>query len=868
RLQAIETITENSLRLRQEEDEIAQSKTTRRSLEEKRSQALASLINEEGRVTALKDTYESIRSDLERSREDLFEVRYEITRRKNHIDHLEQTCSDCRRRLEQNREESRGENRQLEELKRENIDISAELEMQSRQKSVLEEDRDVLQNKISETEKESRENALTISALKEKQTRLESQLESLQNLHDTFEGYSEGVRSIMAKKAAVEKSPDGIEGVVADIIETEPSLERAVEAILGEKLQFMLVKNQNEGIEAIQYLKTEALGRGTFVPMNNAKLSLFEGQPTSASFVGATPLMEKMRVREGCEPLIRYLLGDVFLVDDLSQALALWKTDTLNHTFVTVGGDIVDPLGIITGGANSGDGNGLLGKRREIEELKEKVASATDQWQFFLNKQNEIDRLLEDNRNSLISVQEQLVQLKLSLQNRERDLHQNQEGISRVERKIEFLLLENEKVTGELAELEEDLRTSRCELEDLEIRESELGKTFSSLQEKENDHREKIESQEKQFHQCKIDSMEIQARISSLTSAIELREKALENGRNEIFRCDRICQESEKETEALKISIARAHERLNSMSREYQEYQDKVNHLETALSEERDSLLEEEGILKATQQSLNDLQPLIQEIDHELNVLLSQKRYLEEKIGSKYHLSLKDAAEQGSPEDHHGEDEGDQLERLEQIRDRMMEEINFNAQKEYEEQIEKYQFYQSQSEDLRQSLDSLQEAIQKINRTSRERFRNTFHQVNENFKKLLPLVFEGGQGELRLTDEHDLLETGVEIMVRPIGKQLKNINLLSGGEKALSALTLLFSLYLFKPSPFCLLDEVDSPLDDANIGRFITILKEFSSNSQFIIITHNKNTMEIADNLYGITMEEPGVSKIVSVSLN
>jgi chromosome segregation protein len=229
---------------------------------------------------------------------------------------------------------------------------------------------------------------------------------------------------------------------------------------------------------------------------------------------------------------------------------------------------------------------------------------------------------------------------------------------------------------------------------------------------------------------------------------------------------------------------------------------------------------------------------------------------------------LKEIANQYSADDYPVEETQNKLEKLEHAQEKMMEGINFNAEREYEEQVEKHQFYQSQAEDLSTALDSLQEAIQKINRTSRERFRDTFYKVNENFKEILPLVFIGGKGELKLTDENDLLETGVEILVQPAGKSLRHIGLLSGGEKALSALSLLFALYLIRPAPFCLLDEVDSPLDEANVDRFIAILRQFAPNSQFIVITHNKKTMEIADTLFGITMEEPGVSNVVSVRLN
>jgi chromosome segregation protein len=195
-------------------------------------------------------------------------------------------------------------------------------------------------------------------------------------------------------------------------------------------------------------------------------------------------------------------------------------------------------------------------------------------------------------------------------------------------------------------------------------------------------------------------------------------------------------------------------------------------------------------------------------------------------------------------------------------------EVNLTAIDEYQEMEERHQFLVAQQDDLQRSLDGLQAAIAKINRTTRRRFRETFDLVNTHFREVFPRLFNGGQAEVRLTDEEDLLETGIEIVVQPPGKKLQNVSLLSGGEKALTAVSLIFAIFLIKPSPFCLLDEVDAPLDDANIGRFNDMVAEMSALSQFIIITHNKRTMEIADTLYGITMEEPGVSKLVSVRMS
>jgi chromosome segregation protein len=197
-----------------------------------------------------------------------------------------------------------------------------------------------------------------------------------------------------------------------------------------------------------------------------------------------------------------------------------------------------------------------------------------------------------------------------------------------------------------------------------------------------------------------------------------------------------------------------------------------------------------------------------------------------------------------------------------------MGEVNLMAIEEYRQMEERFSFLSSQKDDLEESMNALQKAIQRINRTTRKRFLETFELVNEKFKSVFPRLFCGGHAELRLTDEEDLLSTGLEIVVQPPGKKLQNVSLLSGGEKALTAVALIFSIFLIKPSPFCLLDEVDAPLDDANIGRFNEMVREMSHGSQFIIITHNRATMAVADTLYGVTMEEPGVSKLVSVRLN
>jgi chromosome segregation protein len=276
---------------------------------------------------------------------------------------------------------------------------------------------------------------------------------------------------------------------------------------------------------------------------------------------------------------------------------------------------------------------------------------------------------------------------------------------------------------------------------------------------------------------------------------------------------------------------------------------------------------EEEGNLRSLRTGCEEARKQSTEHSLKLSELTMQLKHLEESLMERFRVEIADIIPvYGAVSCDETVKRGRQAE-LQRFIDEMGE-VNLMAIDEYRQLEDRYGFLSSQRDDLEESLKALQQAIQRINRTTRKRFLETFQLVNVKFREIFPRLFCGGSAELRLTDENDLLETGIDIVVQPPGKKLQNVTLLSGGEKALTAVALIFAIFLIKPSPFCLLDEVDAPLDDANIGRFNEIVREMSVASQFIVITHNKTTMAVADTLFGVTMEEPGVSKIVSVKLN
>jgi chromosome segregation protein len=278
-------------------------------------------------------------------------------------------------------------------------------------------------------------------------------------------------------------------------------------------------------------------------------------------------------------------------------------------------------------------------------------------------------------------------------------------------------------------------------------------------------------------------------------------------------------------------------------------------------------LQEADSLLKGLRNDATSLRDLLNVRTLRLSEVSMKLSHLEETLRDKYRMEISEALSSYAAVEC---DEAERAARQAELQKAVEEmgEVNLMAIEEFKQMEERFSFLTAQKEDLEESMNALQKAIQRINRTTRKRFLETFNLVNEKFQQIFPRLFCGGQAELRLTDEEDLLTTGLDIIVQPPGKKLQNVSLLSGGEKALTAVALIFSIFLIKPSPFCLLDEVDAPLDDANIGRFNDMVREMSANSQFIIITHNRATMAVADTLYGVTMEEPGCSKLVSVRLN
>ena len=697
-----------------------------------------------------------------------------------------------------------------------------------------------------------------------------SRLKSLLELEKNFEGYDDGVRSILKAKKDEGRQDNGIFGVVAELIDTSPRYELAVSAALGEKLQYVVVKSQEEGVEAINYLKVQSAGRSTFIPMEIRETATEDFTYQQEGVVG--PLLEHIQIKEGYQKIAHYLLGDVVLVNSLQDALVLWKGNGHNKTLVTLEGEVVDPVGVVSGGTAGIRGKILLEKKREIKELYADIAILEEEV-----------GLKED---AFSQIECRLSELALSLETASRRSHEEELKRMSLEKEGQHLREEFQRVEGELIKFHQELSRLNGELEKNEKILGDCRARRTSFEETLSGKEQIIAGLGKQLDEAQVEVRASQEKLSTLRvqSAADSERNSMTN--REVSRLEKSETELHGRIDQRLADISEAHQKMNFLQKSLDEGSQEISGLKKIAAElavTQDSARKDYEVLaSALQEKEGRVRELRKECDlakqhtGDLRVTLSRLEsdlgYLTQQIVEKYSVNLTEVATTyaGLVLDRPAEEEtfNSLKEKLEQIGD-----VNLGSIPEYEELKMRQGFLTQQISDLETSLDALKKAIHRINQTTRTRFEETFEMVNERFKTLFPRLFHGGRAEIRLTTpedgkSHDILNAGVEMLVQPPGKKLSHVGLLSGGEKAMAAVAFVFSIFLVKPSPFCILDEVDAPLDDTNTERFHKLIAEMVPRTQFILITHNRGTMEKADRLYGITMQEPGVSKLVTVKLS
>ena len=859
------------LRERQENvtGEIEVLKTVTGESDDKIENVRHAVSQSQRRVEELKIEADALHRDLEEKKVEYIDIVTGKAKAKNMIISLEKRIEDLRKRADRDNREIYEHRERLDSILHDIEQIRTELKSDEDSLEELRERKTVAGNECERSKRELEELDEEISERKEEAGRKSSRLTSLKEFQESYAWCNEGIKSIMTadKKAGSETTlRNACIGLVADHIDVPREYETAVEAVLGEKLQYVVVKSQEDGVRAIDYLKSYSLGRGSFVPLEVRNNGL-DSKPAD-HLQEAVRLIDLVNVRQDFKKIADYLLGDVLLIPNLNRGISLWEMNGFRGTFVTPEGDIITPQGVLTGGSKTNGERSLLQNKREIAELEAEAENLTARLEKDRENRKRMVPLISEWEEELLQSGSDIHHLELRINGKKKDMERFEDDIRRTEQRIHVLEFNHENLKSEETETLERIDAVKQEISSYENREKSINDaTSSSLNEWET-LKTRLEGQEKELTEQKIllTSLEgkrdanirtlsrLHADIVGLSSEIDAKMK-------DIGSC-------ESQAESMAREIQGGKDLLEKLYRDYETLEETLTQSKILQQEREASLRKGEAEIREVRQACDKIVQETNELEMENREISYQMDGLTKNIEGKYYVNLGALIPDFRKLD---EQEIEKLtKRLAGDRQSIENfgEVNLLALTEYDQIKERFDFLTGQVSDLNTSLDALQRTITRINQISRKRFAETFEAVNRRFREVFSRIFPGGKGNLRLTDETDLLETGVDIDILIPGKRAQSISLLSGGEKSLAAIALIFSILLYRPAPFLVLDEVDAALDDANISLFNHLVNDTAVNSQIIMVTHNKRTMEFAENLFGITMQKQGISTVVSVALN
>ncbi len=687
-----------------------------------------------------------------------------------------------------------------------------------------------------------------------------SRLTVLEDLHRRLEGVGAGTKALLSSK------DPAVVGLLADRIEVSESYTDAFAALLGDRLQCVIVRDPARGLELLDELKRNNRGRAT-IATSHAGFIAGSRSGAERDELVLTRLIDQVRFAPEDEPLLLALVGDAVVVRSAADALAL-NAKFPGATAVALDGTVVREDGLVSGGRGDDVAAAMLEQKREMRELAEEIEQRGAELWAEEERCAELERSVGESDTQLQQTLASLHQRELAAVTIRGDVANRSKEVAQVQARCTELERDATGLAEKLAQSTEELQSCTARLEVLS---TERETTDAQLAEAEQ---KAFTCKEQTTTQAEL-ATQRQVRLAQVREQLESARHSLGRVQNDsaavTTRLERVVVEwrdaAHQLGEAAAHWLAGNEASINARA-ESEEAQQGLDEVRRLLDEVRTGLREHEGSLRQLRVDLSEVDEQSRSSEMTLQKLQLEREHLLGNVAERFRgLNLSrvvgDYHARPAPDAEHRR----RIDELTKLIDRMGP-VNLDAKEEYEDAERRYAELSTQRDDIQLALDELDRAIRHMDRESKRRFRETFDTVNDLFKKTFSRLFKGGRGELVLTDPDNILETGVDIIAQPPGKKLGNIELMSGGEKALTATALIFAIFQHRPSPFCILDEVDAPLDDANVGRYNEAVRAMTSNSQFIVITHIKKTMQSVDVLYGVTMGEPGVSRVVSVKVN
>lgn len=847
-------------------DEVAQTEIEIAGLEKSVEELKGTLESERKSLAGMKHRMAPLNENLEQNKKKLMELVAQEARINNIYQTAAQNRENIERRLKRIDEEVLMAEKKVAKYSADEIEGRKLLDQCRENIRVMDSTINRLRGEVDTKARCLGEQVKLVQTLELSRKEIKSKHSALKKMDDNFEWYKDGVRVILKNAAAqCQNNQSGILGIIADVLTPEPGYETAVEAVLGEALQYVLVEDQHIGEFSINYLATNGSGRSGFVPLSSLKtISVNNQAPRFLS-----PILNYVSIRQGFETAIGALLGNVMVASDLKEAIGLWNQNGGQWTMVTTDGQVISDEGIMVGGSRDRL-SGILEKKREISDLENNLVLIEEESALAKKSQEQLENEV---RKLEIDLQEQSQEKNRMLteeMDAEKSLFKTTEELKSAQRHLEIVHLEQDQLLGEQTDIDH-------EMTDYHKQRSEISEAVRIAQEQVSKTGVDIENLSSDLESRNAKVVDIQLNLTSQTAR-------LENDQNSLRRLKDFKQDGIRRLEQIGDDISIKKQKQSRDQQKIESSEQLLAQLYETLGSLEQQLENTESDFRAIDARLKENNETKSEIENRQKENLEKVRYLEiessqqemrrdqiiSRLEDRYNQNFRQLYKKHEKMLEESDIPIQEMEAaLEANRDKLQKlgDVNMGAIKEYEQHETRYNFLMGQKDDLQKAIDDLQKVIRKINRITQEKFMSTFEAINEKLGEIFPHLFEGGSAKIVLTEPDKPLETGVEFMISPPGKKLTRLSLLSGGEKALSAIAFVFSIFLIKPASFCLLDEIDAPLDEANVYRFNNLLKMIGECSQIIMITHKKRTMEFSDTLLGVTMEKKGISKVVSVHL-
>jgi len=808
--------------------------------------------------------YQDIRQKFEQKRElfrqveaELLMIREELSQKQNEGERLRATEENLTQRLEQIENELAGLAQRRQQLvERINETRQQEQKMAKALGELEEQYNSATKNAADAQNALDRLNRADIQDRNRIEV-LENNTEMIRKVLENYQDYPAGVRFL----ATLQSDHFSSEGAVANILHVQPEHRTAISSALGEAATFLIVRDSSTAFSGINLLQQDRKGVVSFLPLGNIKKE-HDKRPRVDDLGVVGWGDEIIRADEKYHDLIHALLGDTLIVQDLETAIRLHTTLESSHiNIVTLAGEVLGHWGLIRGGSHSKRQSDIVGRQQElehitaeIETLRQNTERRRDQVAEKESEEQDAKALAFNLAEKIKGIEKDLAQQRIQLEKQVFEQQSISDSIAQIQKEKQDLL-------DRAAVLGQNLKSKDSDTQTLLDKRNELSQKLTVLQEE-----QKTVEEEQLAIAERVQALQVN--VAKFQGEFDAAQRENDSVRSQINETRRMIQTRDDEN----VRAVREIKELTEVNQEYneriEELQEKVKELRQELDKLRETQYEtnvqadeQEQKIRALRSENQNLSESVHATEMRVSELKMRLQNLSQRIKEEYDVTLKREQVDESL------DVKESRTRVDELRERLRSigPVNLLALKEYEQEKERLDFLATQRADLLKAKDNLAETIDIINKTAREKFLSTFEKVQKNFTRVFKTFFDGGRASLVLREGNDPLEADIDIFAAPGGKKPASLQLLSGGEKSLTAVSLLFAIYLVKPSPFCIFDEVDAPLDDRNVQRFAGALQEFSRNTQFLVVTHNKLTMRASDQIFGVTMEEEGVSKVVSV---